>query len=60
MTLEEVSYLGVPAVTQETQFLYKRIDSILSSSEKEIDFDESVFVNFIKHMLNNRIADAVL
>lgn len=60
MTLEEVSYLGVPAVTQETQFLYKRIDSILSSSEKEIDFDESVFVNFIKHMMNNRIADAVL
>lgn len=60
MTLEEVSYLGVPAVTQETQFLYKRIDSILSSSEKEIDFDESIFVNFIKHMMNNRIADAVL
>ena len=30
MTLEEVSYLGVPGVSQETQFLYKKIDSILN------------------------------
>lgn len=60
MTLEQVSYLGVPAVTQETQFLYKRIDALLSSTEAEIEFDESIFVNFVKHMMNNRIADAVL
>ena len=60
MTLEKVSYLGVPAVTQETQFLYKRIDGLLSSTETEVEFDETIFVNFIKHMMNNRLSDAVL
>lgn len=59
MTLEQVSYLGVPGITQETQFLYKRIDALLNSSDN-VEMDASLFVNFVKHMMNNRIADSVL
>lgn len=60
MRLEEVSYLGVPGVSQETQFLYKNVDSILNDESFSSDTAFDTIVKFIHHMMNNRIADGVL
>lgn len=60
MKLETVAYLGVPAITQETQYLYKRIDKLLNDDEPESETGFESVVELIKHMLDNRIADAVL
>ena len=60
MKLETVAYLGVPAITQETQYLYKRIDKLLNDDETESETGFESVVELIKHMLDNRISDGVL
>lgn len=60
MTLEKIAYLGVPGVSSETQYLYKKIDSILASQDENYTHDGNVIIEFVKHMMNNRIADGVL
>lgn len=60
MKLEAVSYLGVPAISQETQYLYKKIDKLLNDDEPESETGFESVIELIKHMLDNRISDGVL
>ena len=60
MKLEEVAYLGVSGISRETQFLYKKIDSLLDGESFSPDTAFEDVVWLIHHMMNNRIADAVL
>lgn len=66
MYLQKISYMRVPNVTQETQFMYKKLDEILERASKgeeplELTQDEKfLFVDFSKHIMDSTLSDHVL